>query len=92
MIAYFDVSEYTAKCNEMMAKEEDKEKVALMRELKSLALECTRPIALEKRIRTIVFNSDGKTDLDKATLLALKEVPFAGAYDYLFGGLTDAEN
>lgn len=89
MTVYFDASAFMAKCNEIMAKEKDKDRLALMREMKALALDCTKPISLEKKIRTLVFNSDGRMSLDKATLIVLKDVPIEGAYDYLFGGMAN---
>lgn len=44
-----------------------------------------RPTDLEKRIKAIVFNTDGHTDLDTATWQVLQTLPRQGIYDLLFG-------
>lgn len=40
---------------------------------------------LDRKIKTIVFNSDGKIPLDIATRQVLATIPTEGLYDLLFG-------
>lgn len=41
---------------------------------------------LEREVMTVVFNSNGRKDLDTATHELLHTIPREGSYDLIFGG------
>ena len=41
---------------------------------------------LERQVMTVVFNSNGRKDLDSATYEMLHTLPREGCYDLIFGG------
>ena len=69
-----------------MQKCHDEAYIEGMERARSLVRRFTKPTDLERKIKTVVFNSNGHMTLDQATRSVLNTLPTEGLYDMLFGG------
>ena len=81
-----DAKGFYDESNRIMQKCHDEAYIEGMERARSLVRRFTKPTDLERKIKTVVFNSNGHMTLDQATRSVLNTLPTEGLYDMLFGG------
>ena len=81
----FDYDGFMDESNRIMQKSKDEAYNEGIERMRSLVKRFCRPTDLERKVKTVIFNSNGHIGPDNATRQVLNTMPTEGLYDALFG-------